>query len=439
MLKSIKYFFKLTIAFINRFKFLLIISIVLGLLLFVVITNLVPKFSSKQKTVIGLTGRHHSENLPEFILEKISQGLTYVDEDGLVKPSIASYWEDQDNGKTWIFHLRNDVYWQDGQKLTSEDLNFNFKDVEIEKPNENTIIFKLKDPFSPFPSVLSKPVFKKGLLGTGEWEVQNLVIQANYVSELLLQNDNNQKVLYRFYPTTERTKTAFKLGKVEKIINLTEKTPFDEWQAVKLTEEINYDQVVTLFFNVKDEVLSDKSLRQALNYAIDKNEYNKRAISSISPKSWAYNPQVKNYEFDFEQAKETINELPNEVKQNLNIQLLSTPNLLPVAENISQNWQKIGVNSSVQITSFIPDEFQAYLTILDIPKDPDQYYLWHTTQTSTNISNYSDLRIDKLLEDARADTNQEERRANYIDFQRYLLEDLPAAFLYHPTSYTISR
>ena len=54
---------------------------------------------------------------------------------------------------------------------------------------------------------------------------------------------------------------------------------------------------------------------------------------------------------------------------------------------------------------------------VDIPKDPDQYSLWHSTQTSTNISHLKNARIDKLLEDGRTELDQEIRKKIYLDFR----------------------
>ncbi|MCS7092795.1 MAG: peptide-binding protein, partial [Patescibacteria group bacterium] len=77
--------------------------------------------------------------------------------------------------------------------------------------------------------------------------------------------------------------------------------------------------------------------------------------------------------------------------------------------------------------------------IYDIPLDPDQYSLWHSMQTESNISKYANPRIDKLLEDGRVTIDIQERKKIYLDFQRFLLEDAPCVFLYHPEYYSIVR
>jgi peptide/nickel transport system substrate-binding protein len=66
--------------------------------------------------------------------------------------------------------------------------------------------------------------------------------------------------------------------------------------------------------------------------------------------------------------------------------------------------------------------------------------LWHSSQIQiNNISKNKNVRIDKLLEDGRKTNDLEERKKIYADFQKYLLEDPPAAFLYFPYEFTVAR
>ncbi|MBU0845709.1 ABC transporter substrate-binding protein [Patescibacteria group bacterium] len=424
----------------TRFKGILFLSFALGILSFVILNLLGPTLLSRSTKKIGITGRFRTDNLPDFIINNVSDGLTKLDESGVVEPSLASSWETPDKGKTWFFYLRDDIYWQDGKKVTSETIGYDFSDVEIETPDEKTVIFKLSNAFSPFPTVVSKPTFKKGLLGTGEWRVKNITVAGGYVQELVLTNKEEGKIIYRFYPTEERAKLAYKLGHVDRLINIYDPTPLDSWKSVEIVKESNDNQVVSIFFNVQDKYLSEKSLRQALVYAIDKESFDgERAYGPLSPTSWGYNPQVKTYGYDESRAKELIEELDEEQTKDLEIKLLTTPILLPTAERIAKYWEAIGVKTVLQVSSGVPADYQALLAVFEIPKDPDQYSIWHSTQSSTNISNYQDPRIDKLLEDGRAELTILERSKVYLDFQRYLVEDSPAAFIYHPTSYTVNR
>ena len=345
---SLRYFIRLLNAFLARFKAVLLIGIFLGALLFLALRFIGPPLWSTSVEKMGLTGRYHTDNLPNFILESVGDGLTKVNETGFVEPNLAKSWETPDKGKTWIFHLKDNIFWQDGKEVTSETINYQFSDVTIERPDNKTIIFKLQDPFSPFPVVVSRPVFKKGLLGTGEWKVTKATIAGGFVQKLILVNEEKDKKIYKFYPTEERAKIAYKLGEVNTLINIFNPTPFDTWKTTEIIPEVDQGNVVAIFFNTQDAFLSEKSLRQALAYAIKKDFEGKRALSPISPNSWAYNPQVKSYFYDIDRAEELLEDFPEEVRESLNIKLVTTPTLLPIAEKITQDWQKAGIKTTAQ-------------------------------------------------------------------------------------------
>jgi peptide/nickel transport system substrate-binding protein len=439
-MQSLRYFFRLIGAFINKFKYILIVSIFIGLILFIFLIVIKPSFIFSNRITIGYVGRYSFQDLPIQIQNQISNGLTGVNDDGSVSSSLAESWETNDGGKTWTFHLKDNFLWQDGKRVDSNSINYSFSDVNVEKIDSKTIIFKLNNSFSPFPFVVSKPIFKKGLLGNGEWEVKKASMVGNFIQKLYLKNKKGDTKIYKFYPTEDKAKTAFKLGQIDMLDNVINFEPFNLWKTAEVIKTVDNQSIVAIFFNVEDKILSDKNLRQALAYSIDKSSISEnRAISPISPSSWAYNPQVKPYTYNVERAKELIGDLPDETKKNLNITLSTTPILLPTAEKIVSDWGKIGINADLQISPSIPSEYQALIVIFQAPYDPDQYFMWHSTQLSTNISHYRNVRIDKLLEDGRQALNQEERKKIYWDFQRFLIEDSPAIFLNHPDFYQIIR
>ncbi|KKR73455.1 MAG: ABC transporter, periplasmic binding protein [Candidatus Woesebacteria bacterium GW2011_GWA2_40_7] len=173
MLKA-RYILRLIGAFVARFRTLIVISILFGVGFFFILKLLLPLLMGEGIERIGITGRFTTTNLPIAILDMIGDGLTKLDATGNVEPNLAESWETPDNGKTWIFHLRRDVLWQDGTRVVSSGITYQFSDVTIERPDDATIIFKLQTSYSAFPAVLTRPAFRKGLLGTGEWEVKNL-------------------------------------------------------------------------------------------------------------------------------------------------------------------------------------------------------------------------------------------------------------------------
>ena len=407
-----------------------------------------PFISEGAITKIGLTGRYSTNNLPNNILEMIGDGLTQLDKSGNVEPNLASSWETPDKGKTWIFKLKNNISWQDGEKVISSGVSYQFSDVTIEYPDKSTIVFKLQNPYSAFPSVVSRPTFKKGLLGTGSWEVKKLSLSGSFVDQINLERkvgdtvqDGASKIQYKFYPTEERTKLAFEMGEINRLEEIIDPSPISHWPKVKIDKNINTGEYVAIFFNTQDKLLSEKNIRQALSYAIKKDSLGDlRAISPISIDSWAYNPQVKPYNYDPEKAKGIIDDYKKSAKiDEVSINLATSPILLASSEKIAKDWEAIGIKVNLQVMSSVPSEYQALLAIFDIPDDPDQYSIWHSTQTATNITKYQNPRIDKLLEDGRSQIALEDRKRTYLDFQRFLVEDSPAVFLYYPTTYTISK
>ncbi|HWA51871.1 MAG TPA: ABC transporter substrate-binding protein [Patescibacteria group bacterium] len=443
MAKSLRYWIRLTLAFFDRFKLIFLFGIIIGIVCFVlfgIIESRMPIAVEK----IGIVGEYTSDNLPRSITDLISVGLTTVDVSGEAQSGIAQSFIASDSGKTWTFNLNKNLYWQDGSQVTSHDINYNFSDATLSKPDKYTVVFKLKTGLASFPVTLSKPIFKSGLLGTGDWKVVNLTLAGNYVDTISLENKQKQEKIFKFYPTSDAARLGYELGEINDLTNLVNPKPFDTWNVASISGQINKQQYVAVFFNNSDSLLTDKDIRQALSYAIDKSDYkNNRALGPISPFSWAYDPSVKPYDFDITHAKDLIDgsKIDPSLKKNLKITLTTIPDLLDLANKIANDWKQIGVQTTVQVLQFVPDpsQYQAYLAITNIPLDPDQYLNWHSTQTSTNITQLKDPRIDKLLEDGRLETDETKRKAIYFDFQKYLVEDAPAAFLYYPTYFNVAK
>lgn len=439
---TIRYWVRLFTAFLKKFWPLILAGGLIGVAVFAILRFLFPVIFSHNE-LVGMVGRYHTDSLPTGVLKLIGEGLTNIDEHGQVTPGLAESWKGEDNGKTWIFTLKQGLKWQDGTPVTSKSIQYSFEDVTTETPNDQTIIFKLSSEFSPFPTIVSRPTFKRGLLGTGDWRVQKISLAATYVEMLVLKNEIGETKTIKFYPTEERAKLAYELGEVDRLADIINPSPLDTWNTALVDSTSNSSRFVAIFLNTAksdNNILADKKVRQALSYAIDKKSLsNSRAIGPISPMSWAYNPQIKDYAYDASRAKELLSDIPKAELEASEVKLVTNPALLEVADKIKLYWEAVGVTTTVLVSSTIPTDYQAFLAIYDIPSDPDQYSTWHSTQTETNISHYQNPRIDTLLEQGRTELDQEKRKKIYLDFQRFLLEDAPAIFLYHPASYSIQR
>ena len=437
-------------AYIKKWRRTIFISFLLGLIVFFIlrfgVNYFIPLIPFTQQETIGLVGAYTAENLPPEIVEKISKGLTHVDSNAGIKPSIAKSWEIKNDGKKYIFHLKDNVYFNDGTKLTSDQINYNFLDVSVERPDAYTIVFNLKNSYSPFLITVSRPVFKKGFVGTGEYRVQAINLNGDFVQsiDLVSTKSDNRGISYQFYPTEESLKTAFVLGDASKIIRVKD-TGFQNKDLISfpnaiVTKNIDYSQLVTLFYNTQNSNLSDKRLRQALSYAVsDSFPYGERNYGSFAPKSWVSRDGLTSYQQDFQHAKLLLSETPGATKSaSITLDLKTLPQYKKLASQIQMTWEKIGINTKITVVDYLPSTFEVFLGDFTVPKDPDQYSIWHSSHEN-NITKYKNLRIDKLLEDGRQTVDINERRKIYSDFQKYLLDDPPATFLYFPYVYEITR
>lgn len=436
-------------AYLKRWGRNIIIYFGIGLLIFFVLKVTLSYFITHlpfvEKEVIAMIGPYTVDNLPEEVLSKISRGLTKTLKDGSIKPDIAEKWKIAPNGKAYAFYLRKNVYFSDGTNLTSDNINYGFSDVSVVRPNEYTIVFNLKDNYSPFLTTVTRPIFKKGLVGLGDYGVKKIKLNGNFVESIELYSEKHHKVfIYElFYPTQSALKTAFSLGEVSKIVNLPDlnfkNTTLNSFKNAKVTKKVNYSKLVTLFFNTKDNVLSSKTLREGLLYTMPDNFLQGERNPSPWPRfSYMNQEGVNTYWQDLEHAKLLIDKsiVTDNGRISLTIDTLSKYE--ETANVIEDIWQKLNIDTKIRITAQVPSKFQIFLGEFSLSSDPDQYTLWHSDQIN-NITHYDNKRIDKLLEDGRKELAIEKRIAIYSDFQKYIFSDPPASFLFFPYYYEVSK
>jgi peptide/nickel transport system substrate-binding protein len=242
---------------------------------------------------------------------------------------------------------------------------------------------------------------------------------------------------FTFYQTEEQAILSFKLGEVNELLELSTPSGLAHWGDVKIEKTTKYNRIVTLFYNMRDQRLQDKNLRQGLAYGVPELP-NERAISPLSKTSWAYTENIRKYEYDPVQAKKLIDHTQIGTGS-AELTLSTFSQYLDVAQAIAQSWTSLGVKTNVRVENDVPSTYQVLLSAQDVPPDPDQYLFWHSTQSQTNVTGYVNVKIDKLLEDGRQEVDQKKRKTIYADFQRRLVEDAPAVFLYYPVTYTIKR
>jgi len=194
--RHFRFYWHLLLGFFSRHWI-----IIVGLIILISLTGwLGVRFNLLQKRIlrIGLVGQYETHNLPQQISRLISQGLVKINDDGSILPAAAKEWQIQNDDKEYIFSLRDDLVWDDNRPLSAEDINYSYQDLSVEVTDKLTITIKLKEKFSPLLTLLSRPIFKKDLIGLGgDYRVKKTYYQGNYINIISLEPKDKQQSLLK--------------------------------------------------------------------------------------------------------------------------------------------------------------------------------------------------------------------------------------------------
>lgn len=448
MLKKLRYYYWLLIAFIRKNIKFLVVSFILGFFAIILFLHLFPFLQSvlfRERIVIGVAGNYTVKTLPIDILRQVSNPLVSVNEEGELIPVLAHSYEVLDEGKVYRFHLKNNLYWADGDHFTAGDTEYDFKDVKVHVVDDYTLDFQLNQPLVIFPNYLSRPITKHPMDGIGGlYRVQSIKVTKNIVDtiNLIPNKDNLPYQVYRFYKSDDDLLTAYKKGEITEFTTSKKSVAdlFVDWRNTKVVKDIDYDQIMTLFFNTENPLLLEKDIRKAVVYGIAPFDENGQAATGpIPPTSWAYDTKgIRQYSQNIERAQ-TLLKSNRAGTQEARLTLNTFFDHASIAEEIKKSLEQVGFTIELKLLSYIPQDFDMMLTIWNPPLDPDQYFFWHSTQKDTNITRYKNVKVDKLLEDGRRIISAKQRKALANDFQKAIMDEVPAVFLYYPFVYTIQR
>jgi len=432
MKKIVRRYVWLSTAFVKQYLGIIIICLLVSLFAGTIILNVLSKLPTKKNTYrIGLIGVYNSNNLPQLVKAILASGITTIGPNQTVTNNLSTKLEISPDEKTYIYHFKDGLIWNNDTPFKSTNINLTIPSVKTSFPTNKSISFELPEKFSPFPSLLINPIVDKSGNLVSDFKI---LLSQNTNGNLtrIELTSNDLKLIIKIFPNASQVVTAYRLGEVDTIFGLISNPESDYKNDGEIEQTINFNQSVVLFFNTQDPSLKDRSIRQAIAYAIkNKSPESQRSLGPISPLSWAYNPLVKVYDFDATKAKKYL--------KNISVELATLPQFISLAESIKKDLEEIGVSVNLKITTTRPSNFQIYLSLFDSPVDPDQYTYWHSTQSQTNKSLLDNDKIDKLLEDGRRTMSILDRKRIYAEFQRTFSEELPALFLYHPRYLNLTR
>ena len=445
-----------------------------------------------------------SDSASSDISGLVYNGLVRYDKNLKIEGELAESWEISADNRTITFKLHKGVTWHDGAPFTSADVLFNyqlytdpktptayaeaFKQVAgAEAPDPHTFRVTYDQPYAPALISWGMPIHPKHLLegrdiaksplsrapvGTGpyrlsEWRSgEKIVLEAN--PDYFEGQPYLKRVVYRIIPDQSTQFLELKTGSLD-FMGLTP-LQFDRQTETpgfrRMFNKYNYLNFgySYLGYNLKRPLFQDKRVRQALSYAIDKQEiidgvllgYGRVATGPYKPDTWVYNDKVRKFGYHPDKARQLLADagwrdsdgdgvLDKDGKPFSFTIVTNQGNDLRAksGEIIQRRFREIGVDVQLRVIEWAtflkefinPGNFDATILGWTGGPEPDQYNIWHSSKTGPrqlNFIGFNNSQVDELLERGRRTFDLEERKRYYDRFQEILAEEQPYTFLYVP-------
>jgi peptide/nickel transport system substrate-binding protein len=404
-----------------------------------------------------------------------------------VAPGLAERWEISDP-LTYVFHLHHGVRFHDGRPLTARDVKWTFDSLltgkirsaktstyrfvdRIDVPDDFTVLFRMKEPDAALLWNISDGAIGIVPYGSGS-EIANhpigsgpfKFVSAETDKEVIIERNDyywGEKpklagVHFAIVPDTTTEALELRKGTGDLSINsLTPDTVLTlEREPFLAVERAPGTEIQYLGFNLRDPILQDVRVRQAIAYALDRRpmiEYLWRgqaqpARSVLPPQSWAYNGNVPSYDHDPEKARQLLDAAGyppiNGVRFHITMKTSTVESTRLMVAVMQQQLREVGIAldiRSFESATFLADvvhgAFQLYgLRWVGGNQDPDIFYVFHSSRFPPNGANrghYSNAKVDALIDQARREIDSNVRKPIYAEVQQILAEELPYIDLWY--------
>jgi len=438
------------------------------------------------------------------ITSLLFNGLTKVDKNLNLIGDIAERWDISEDGTEITFFLKKNIKWHDGVPLTTRDVKFTFETIldpknacpyssdfmdikSIDLLDDYIVKFKYSKPYAPAISKLGMPIvpehllagedllksrFKRVPVGCGpyifkEWKTdQHIILEAN--KDYFEHRPYINRCVSRVIPDLSVQYLELITGGIDSM-GLTPYQYFYRTQTDVFKKKYNKYKYLSrsysyIGYNLNDRLFSDKRVRRALSYAIDKNSIIAGVLMGLGEPSTGpffketpyYSPNAEAYKYDKKKALGLLNEagwkdangdgiLEKDGKP-FKFKLITNQgnkDREDIATVVQREWRDIGVVADVQIiawASFLNEfvdkkNFQAVILGWTLPLDPDCYVVWHSASTKEggfNFVSYGNEEVDKLIEEGRRTFDKAKRIEIYRKIHEIIADDAPYTFLYFP-------
>ena len=408
------------------------------------------------------------------------EGLVRPTTEGLIEPAIAEEYDVSEDGLTYTFTLRDNVYFHNGDPVTIEDVKYTFDrlmgtasgkpmkaDFEqvasLETPDDKTIVFTLKEPNSNF--LYSLTALRAGIvpesndgqhnenpIGTGPFKFvsyspgNNLVLEKHdqyWVENLPYLN----QVEFIFQPDNQSALLALQAGELDFTAVPANRIPEVENDFKLNFQDNNSSLIIT--YNQDREPFNDVKVRQAINYAINKQDiidsvysgYATRLGSNMSPAMGEYYQDGLQdvYTPDVEKAKALLAEAgyPDGFKTKISVSSHNTM-YADLAQVAVENLREVGIDVEIEVVEWGIWLERIYrgrdydMTAIDLTGRPSAYEILNdyvSTNDAENFFRFKNDEFDKLMKDVLLETDPDKRITMFKRAQEILNEDAAAVYI----------
>jgi peptide/nickel transport system substrate-binding protein len=417
----------------------------------------------------------------------IFETLVEADETGQYIPSLADSWEFAEDGMSLTMQLVQGATFHNGKEFNAEDVIFTVNRIQdpslasqfapqvaniesIDAPDDHTVVLNFT---APTPAILDyllnvQIVTEEGIdeigvrpVGTGpfefgEWALNDHITVRRFEGYRREGLPYLEEIIFRPILDVDTRLTNLLAGTLDLI----------EQPAPKDAERIEGDENLQLIvtpptskydnfqINTLHEMTSDPRVRQALNFAFDRESYVRDilygfgtpAISPFPQDNWAYDAEVVEpyMVFDLERSAQLLEEAGHPDGDGLDgleiLTPLGYPELMQAAVLLQANLSTIGVNASVrelEIAAWVdriatqPDFMVTTDTYGYGDVDPSTFFTRDNLDPDLNIHQFTNEEYKSLVERGATTIDQEERREIYSQIQQILMDEMPGFLIAH--------
>ena len=447
----------------------------------------------------NLDPRVATDDVSGKVAQLIFNGLMTFDEHMRVVPDLAERLENPEP-TVYVAALRRGVRFHDGHELTSADVVYTFRSLlepafvspykgafrlvkSIDARDRYTVVFTLKEPFGSFPVNLVVPQIvpdgaggslREHPLGTGPYRFVRYAVDDQLelaaFDGYFRGRPRNDGVILKVVPDNIMAGLELRKGTTDIVVNdfppdIVSQLERDPRLQAPRSPGVDYQYIG---LNLRDPVMKDVRVRQAIGYAIDRQaiiDYLRRgmavpATGILPPMSWASDPDAFAFTYNPAKARALLDQAgyPDPDGDGPATRLHLTLKMSSVEFNrlqgavIQQNLRAVGIDLDVRTYEFatlyadvLSGNFQMYFLQWTggSVADPDILRrVFHSDQVPPagfNRGHFSDPRVDRLLDEATTSTDEAQRRTLFNQAQRLIAEQAPYISLWCKTNVVVAQ